>query len=540
MLNMNNLTFLDCTLRDGGYYNAWDFSSELINDYLIAMQAAGVNAVELGFRSLSNKGFKGACAFTTDDFLRSLPLPENLTIGVMVNANELVGDIPQEEVLAKLFPVSASESPVHLVRIASHLHEFEQALPAVTWLKKRGYQVGFNLMQIADCPEQEVKALARLANSYPLDALYFADSMGSMSPDQAAKIVGWLRSEWQGALGIHTHNNLGLALSNTLRALNEGVTWVDATVTGMGRGPGNALTEELAIEIAESRQQKVNLVPLMGLIRKHFRPMKEAYGWGTNPYYYLAGKYGIHPTYIQEMLNDSRYSEEDVLAVIEHLRVEGGKKFSLNTLDAARHFYRGEPQGQWSPQTLFAGRDVLLLGTGPGVEQHRPALESYIRQAKPLVVALNTQSAIAPELIDVRVACHPVRLLADCEAHTQLPQPLITPYSMLPEDVQHALAGKEIFDFGLNVQADTFVFNETSCTSPTSLVMAYAFAIATSGKAKRLLLAGFDGYEGEDPRNFEMNNVVKSYIQTPNATPLLSILSTRYDIEKQSLYGEVK
>lgn len=532
-----NICFLDCTLRDGGYYNAWDFSPELINDYLIAMQAAGVNAVELGFRSLNNKGFKGACAFTSDDFLRSLPLPENLTIGVMLNANELVGDIPQEEVLAKLFPVSANDSPVDLVRIASHLHEFEQALPAVTWLKERGYQVGFNLMQIADCPEQEVKALARLASSYPLDALYFADSMGSMSPEQAAQIVGWLRSEWQGALGIHTHNNLGLALSNTLRALNKGVTWVDATVTGMGRGPGNALTEELAIEIAECRQQKINLVPLMGLIRKHFRPMKQAYGWGTNPYYYLAGKYGIHPTYIQEMLNDARYSEEDVLAVIEHLRVEGGKKFSLNTLDAARHFYRGEPQGQWSPQELFAGRDVLLLGTGPGVEQHRSALESYIRKVKPLVLALNTQSAIAAELIDVRVACHPVRLLADCEAHTQLPQPLITPYSMLPEEVQHALAGKEVLDFGLNVQADTFEFNKTYCTAPTSLVFAYALAVIASGKANKIYIAGFDGYEAGDLRNLEINNIFKMFESSSDKLSVCSLTPTKYDFQKKSIYG---
>lgn len=83
-----NTLLLDCTLRDGGYYNSWDFSPELINDYLIAMESAGVNIVELGLRSLQNKGFKGACAFTTDEFLHTLPLLENLTIEVMVNASE--------------------------------------------------------------------------------------------------------------------------------------------------------------------------------------------------------------------------------------------------------------------------------------------------------------------------------------------------------------------------------------------------------------------------------------------------------------------
>lgn len=534
---MNRIRFVDCTLRDGGYYNSWDFSESLIHQYLNAMQAAGIDVVELGFRSLDNTGFKGACAFTTDDFIRSLSIPTGLEVGVMVNGNELVGEVPQREALERLFPSPAKDSPVDLVRIACHVHEFSKALPAVNWLKERGYQVGFNLMQVADRTAVEIKALAQEAMEYSMDALYFADSMGSMHPNQTAQIVQWLRSEWHGDLGIHTHDNLGLALSNTLRALDEGVTWIDSTVTGMGRGPGNARTEELAIEVAERRGTPGNLVPLMALLRKHFKPMQTHYGWGTNPYYYLAGKYGIHPTYIQEMLSDSRYDEEDVLAVIEHLRVEGGKKFSFNTLDAARHFYRGVAKGQWSPREHFSDRDVLLLGTGPGVAQHREALERYIRDRKPMVVALNTQSAIDAELIDLRVACHPVRLLADCEAHTRLQQPLITPYSMLPEEVQFSLADKKVLDFGLNIKTDTFEFADTHCTVPSPLVMAYAFAVITSGNAKRILMAGFDGYSGEDPRNQEMNQVVMVYKQSYNHIPLVAITPTRYDIRKTSVYG---
>lgn len=534
---MSNIVFLDCTLRDGGYYNNWDFSSELIHQYLEAMQAAGVNVVELGLRSLINNGFKGACAYTTDSFIRSLRIPNDLKVGVMINASELMDKVLQQKVLQRLFPNCATESPIELVRIACHVHEFETALPAANWLSEQGYLVGFNLMQIADRSETEIKALARQATTYPIETLYFADSTGNMNPEKTVQIVQWLRSEWKGALGIHTHDNLGLALSNTLCALDEGVTWVDSTVSGMGRGPGNARTEQLAIELAERRDKPINLVPLMTLLREHFTPMQIHYGWGTNPYYYLAGKYAIHPSYIQEMLSDSRYSEEDILAVIEYLRNEGGKKFSLNTLDIARHFYHNKAQGTWSPKRVFAGRDVLLLGTGPGVAQHCEALECYIRQNKPLVLALNTQSAINSELIDLRVACHPVRLLADCDTHVQLPQPLITPFSMLPENVQNSLADKEVLDFGLKVEADTFEFGKTCCTAPTSLVMAYAFAVITSGKASRILMAGFDGYIGEDPRNQEMNAVVKAYKQSVDSIPMISITSTRYDVERESIYG---
>ncbi|WP_030071944.1 aldolase catalytic domain-containing protein [Halomonas alkaliantarctica] len=528
---------LDCTLRDGGYYNAWDFSEELIHEYLEAMQAAGVDIVELGLRSLKNQGFQGSCAFTTDEFIRGLTIPAGLTVGVMINGSELVGNVPQVEALERLFPNDAANSPVELVRIACHVHEFADSLPAVTWLKARGFKVGFNLMQVADRTEEEVKELAREAKAYPLDALYFADSMGSMNPDQAAQIIQWMRTEWEGPMGIHTHDNLGLALSNTLRAIDEGVTWVDATVTGMGRGPGNARTEELAIELAERRDKQVSMVPLMALLRKHFKPMQEHYGWGTNPYYYLSGKYGIHPTYIQEMLSDSRYDEEDVLAVIEHLRVEGGKKFSLNTLDAARHFYRGEAKGNWSPKQVFEGRDVLLLGTGPGVARHRKALERYIKQEKPLVMALNTQSAIDAELIDLRVACHPVRLLADCEAHAKLPQPLITPLSMLPADVRASLADKEVLDYGLKVEPNTFMFGDTYCAAPTSLVVAYALAVVSSGNANKVVMAGFDGYGADDPRSQEMHQLFEQYLATGQAVNLVAVTPTRYGLHTESVYA---
>lgn len=531
------MVFLDCTLRDGGYYNSWDFNSDLVSKYLAAVSDAGVNVVELGFRTLRKEGFKGPSAFTTDDYLRSLNIPASLTVGVMVNGKELVAGEYQSEALARLFPVAAEDSPVSLVRIACHLHEFEATLPAAEWLNERGYQVGFNLMQVSDCTEDQVRELARLANAYPLDVLYFADSMGSMRVGQAAQIIQWFRSEWVGAMGIHAHDNLGLALSNTLRALDEGVTWVDSTVCGMGRGPGNTRTEELSIEVAERRGKEANLVPLMALLREYFKPMQTRFGWGTNPYYYLAGKYGIHPTYIQEMLSDSRYSEEDVLAVIEHLRVEGGKKFSLNTLDAARDFYRGEPKGQWSPGELFVGRDVLLLGAGESVARHRNALERYIRGSKPLVLALNTQSAIDAELIDLRVACHPVRLLADCEAHTKLPQPLITPYSMLPAGVRGSLACKDVLDFGLQVKADTFAFDAKHCTLPTSLVVGYALAVATSGHANRILMAGFDGYGADDPRSREMQQLLDQYQAAEGALQMTAITSTRYGLHCESVYG---
>jgi len=527
---------LDCTLRDGGYYNSWDFSVELINKYLQAIDEANIDVVELGLRLTDKSGFKGACAFTTDNFILGLNIPNNLKVGVMVNGADLLSDRGQIEVLESLFPNDSSSSPVDLVRLACHLKDIKNIMPAISWLSEKGFQVGLNIMQISEYGQQEITSVAKLIAKSPVEVLYFADSLGNMSPDDVIRINGWIRDGWNGPMGIHTHDNLGLALSNTMTALTNGINWVDSTVTGMGRGPGNALTEQLAIELGTLSSNEPELNSLLEIIRSEFDPMKKKYGWGTNPYYYLAGKYSIHPSYIQKMMNDSRYSSNDILAVISHLRNLGGTSFNSSIIEEVRMFYTGEPKGKWDPKTKISGREVLLIGTGPNTSKHSQAIENYITRKRPIVIVLNTQTSIKADLIDYRVACHPVRLLADSKLHMTLPQKLITPFSMLPEPVKLKLSNKDILDFGMSVQNHIFSFNEFYCNTPNSLVISYSLAIIASGKASRIIMAGFDGYPSGDKRNNETNDVIKLFKEYSNV-PLLAVTNTSYDIDTTSIYN---
>lgn len=531
------VVLLDCTLRDGGYYNNWDFDEDLVQTYLESMVGIAVDYVELGFRSFDNSSFRGAYAYTTDAMLRRLALPKGLNIGVMVNASEVLSHKAGLIAAMELLFSPAVQSPVKLVRLACHIHEFEAILPACDWLKEQGYKVGINLMQIADRQPEEIECLARIAEGHALDVLYFADSMGSLSPAQTSDVIAALRRGWRGALGIHAHDNCGMALANTLQALGDGVSWIDSTVTGMGRGPGNLRTEYVVIDLMAKYARSANVTPLFSLVSRHFEPLRQRHGWGTNPYYFLAGTYGIHPTYIQEMLADSRYAEEDLLVVIDFLKNQGGKKYNPGTLESARHFYSGQPCGSWSPESQIAGREVVLLGSGPGAARHRQGLEDYIRRKKPFVIALNTQTCIDANLIDVRAACHPMRLMADCHEHCRLPQPLVTPAHMLPTAVRTALAGATLLDFGLSVQVGKFAFAEHNCTLPTSLVAAYALAIAASGKATRVLMAGFDGYSADDPRSVEVNQLLEAFQQSPGTPALLGVTPSRYQIPCSSIYA---
>lgn len=173
-------------------------SPAIVNAYLQSMKAAQVDIVELGFRFIANTGFKGPNAFTTDDYLRSLDIPDGLQVGVMINGADMLTDLGLENTLTHFFPEPAASTPVDLVRFACHYREFEQVLPAVGWLHDRGYRVGFNLMQITDRSHDEVLNYARKARDWPVESLYFADSMGSMTPDDTARFIGWLREGWDG------------------------------------------------------------------------------------------------------------------------------------------------------------------------------------------------------------------------------------------------------------------------------------------------------------------------------------------------------
>ena len=113
---MNKLFHLDCSLRDGGYYNSWNFSETLINNYLKALDSVNVDYCEIGFRFARNTGFKGPCAFTSEDFLNSLDIPKNIKIAIMLNGDDFIENNEFNfETLQRLIPVKAEKSKVNLV-----------------------------------------------------------------------------------------------------------------------------------------------------------------------------------------------------------------------------------------------------------------------------------------------------------------------------------------------------------------------------------------------------------------------------------------
>ena len=534
----NKLKLLDCTFRDGGYYNNWNFDIDLINKYLKVMSEIKVDYVEIGFRSGEKKEFKGACAYSTDEFLNNLKIPKNLKIAVMINGSEIIKEnyLKKNSSLRNLFNKSKF-SKVKLVRIACHYSEINKVLPVASKIKALGYKVAINLMQISDRTKNEIQKFCDLAKKYKMDAVYFADSTGSLNRDQTLQIVKNFKKNWNGDIGIHAHDNMDMAMENAMIALNNGVNWIDSTVLGMGRGPGNVKTENLVLELEKRFKRKVNYNQLIKLVENDFIPLKKKYGWGSNVYYYLSGLYAIHPSFIQGMLGTKTFSSDEILAVIDNLKTEGGKKFSNDLINTYKQYFVGKGKGIYQPIKNIKNKNVLILGSGAGVTVRKVAIENFVKKYKPFVIALNTQNSINSKMINTRAVCNTLRLLTDHKSFKYLPQKLILPYQRLSSLIKDKFKKVNKLDFGVEVKNNTFKFMKSSAVIPNTLAISYALGIANSGKAKKIFIAGFDGYEAEDPKRREMDELFNLYHSLKNKAEITSITPTKYKVKSISVYA---
>ena len=243
------MKILDCTFRDGGYYNNWDFDDELVEKYFTAMSDSGVDIVELGFRYAPKPGYFGPYAYLSEALINRFQFDRySFELAVMIEEPDISSfEVDGLDFIDKFF-VHKSESQIDIVRIAVHFERAEKIVPAVKKLSALGYEVIVNLMQISRIPIKDVKSLlVRLRGIDEIKALYFADSLGSMGTSDVVELCEIFKSSWSRSFGFHAHNNCGQAVENSIAAMANGCGYIDCTVTGMGRGAGNTLTESFLL-----------------------------------------------------------------------------------------------------------------------------------------------------------------------------------------------------------------------------------------------------------------------------------------------------
>ena len=189
MKNKKKLHILDCTLRDGGYYNNWNFSVKLTNSYLKSVSKTNINHVEIGFKSNVVDKNIGPTGKINDDFLRSIKVPKNIKLGVMINSNEFINRKNNSNTLIKDYFSNYSLKNLSFVRLATHIKDLPRITYAIKWLKKKNLFVAVNIMQISEIDKKNIRNYCNIFNKNKVDVLYLADSLGSLKQTQIKEIL---------------------------------------------------------------------------------------------------------------------------------------------------------------------------------------------------------------------------------------------------------------------------------------------------------------------------------------------------------------
>ena len=529
MNDKKNLFYnLDCTLRDGGYYNNWDFSKKFIQNYLNYISKTNISYVELGFRFNEKKKIKGLTAYTTNSLLKSLRIPDNIDIGVMVNASDLVNNKKNSLDVCKNIFKEISFTPIKFVRLACHFEEIFKIKKPIKWLKQKKIKIYVNLMQISEISKRQLINTCSFLNKTDADIFYVADSLGSLKPNQAKTIFTLMKKYFKKEIGLHAHNNLNLALKNSVEAINNGANWIDSTITGMGRGPGNLRTED----ILKFQRKHNDLKIINKSIKRQFKPLQKKYKWGPNQYYNLAAKFKIHPTYIQKILSDKRYTKKNYLNIINNLRKIDTRKFNPYKLTNNSAFLISKQKGKYEKINIEKNRPILILGPGQSIILNKKKLLNFVKINKPYVICLNTVKLFNESLVDLRVACHPMRILSDMNYHLKTNTRIAVPFSMITKSIKSniRLKRKRIYDYGLKLDYEKKIsILKNYCVLPYPLAIGYALSIIyLNAKDNQIYFAGLDGYSKSKSQLDETEEMLNKFKIKFNKK-FLSLTPTKYN-----------
>ncbi|MFW5886305.1 MAG: aldolase catalytic domain-containing protein [Bacteroidota bacterium] len=508
-----NFKILDCTLRDGGYYTDWDFDDELVERYLKNMDNLPVDIIEIGYRSIPQKTYKGRFFYLPDFVLDKIEkLGISKEIAIMLNEKDIRPE-HLEKILPGLKPV------VSLIRLAVNPENFDRAIDLAKAIKKQGFDVTFNLMYMSKY-YKDPDFLAKITQADGIVRyLNLVDSYGGMLPNQVKDLVEVVKSKCNVTLGYHGHNNMELAFANSLKALETGCQIVDGTITGIGRGAGNLKTELLLTHLASEGTVNFNFNPLSGLVEE-WGQMQEEYKWGTCLPYMVSGANSLPQKDVMEWVTQRWYSFNSIIRALHNQKSEDEDNIKLPV---------------FNPEKAF--KNVIVVGGGPSAVDHAQAVKQFIKKLDNVCI-VHASSKNAKSYEDLN--CKQYYCLVGNEGHrlekvfnnlTQFHgECILPPYprkmgTYIPEMLSdNSFELKEVN------------FTDKYKDAHTSLAIQTAIKLG----AKRVDLVGYDGYKKELISQKEQNLINENeyiFSRADQVIDLKSITPTKYSLQTVSVYS---
>jgi len=301
---------VDCTIRDGGLMNHWNFDDDFVRTIYKSCVEAGVDYMEIGYKS-NEKSYSrkenGPWKFCDEADLRRI-VGDNKT-NTKLSAMIDIGRIELDSIRPK------KESLIDMIRVACYVHQIDKAIQHAEHCLDKGYEVTINLMSVSKVIDHDLDEALKDISKSRVQTFYLVDSFGSLFSEQIESLMKkYTTALPEKQIGIHAHNNMQMAFGNTITAIINGATMLDATFLGLGRGAGNCPMECL---IAFLKNPKYRLLPILDGIQKKVHPLQKEIPWGYHIPYMISGSMNEHPKESLEWMDSER--RDDFVAFLKKM-----------------------------------------------------------------------------------------------------------------------------------------------------------------------------------------------------------------------------
>ena len=467
---LNKFKILDCTLRDGGYYTDWDFDDTLVEVYAEAMESLPIDYVEVGYRSIPLKGYLGQYFYCPEYVLERLKtLMPSKELTIILNEKDIRASHISDGLLDPCKPY------ISLIRIAIDPQNMERAIDLAKEVKNEGFKVAFNVMYMSNW-----KADSSFLNHLKgvddvIDYFYMVDSYGGVMPEDVKETITLVKSKTNVPIGFHGHDNLEMALINTITAIDAGCDIVDATVTGMGRGAGNLKTELLLTYLENAKGLPVKYRELSKVVSE-FEELRKFHQWGTSLPYMFSGAKSLPQKQVMEWVGMNRYPLGSIINALNNQQQDIKDNLKLPVLKKVEKY-----------------KKAIILGGGLSSLSHKKAIQKFFGNTKTEACLVHAGTRNVLEYLDVKcdqyyglVGFESDKLLKQIGDFSKIDQTCIYPPYPRPMGTSIPI---EIQKLSKELGAITF----TDATSDSPMALAIQAAIDLG--AKEIYLVGFDGYD---------------------------------------------
>jgi 4-hydroxy-2-oxovalerate aldolase len=289
---MNTVSILDCTLRDGSYAIDYQFTAEDTAIIAVGLEKVGFRLIEIGHGlglGASSQKYGNAAATDEEYLIAAQKYLKKAKFGMFC-----IPGIAQVKDLKK-----ATRYNIGFIRIGTNVTQLEQAEEFIKRAKDLGIIVFSNLMKSYAVDSLEFAKKVKQVYVYGADAICVVDSAGGMLPVDVREYIKIVKNETGAKIGFHGHDNLRLAIANSLEAVRSGATIIDATLKGIGRSAGNAQTEIIAILLDKMGYKTgVNLYKTLDFGEKIIKPIAWE-GKGVDAISVLLGATQFHSSFVK-------------------------------------------------------------------------------------------------------------------------------------------------------------------------------------------------------------------------------------------------